>query len=359
MGGTLISEHGAGLITQDGGSLVSNAGGTFDNHGGSLVSNAGGTITQNGAPQPVSQSSPGQAPDMHAIQSGATGGAPKRTTASPSSPTGDYIASTDTNSIIMAPPVLSNGIPGTYTRSLSVDGIAAPVIYTITNLNPHDGHPATITSLSRTSAHTGDPAFALTIAGTGFVGGSVLSYGGVQLATTVDSATQLHATIPTNLLLYSGALGVMVINPDPNGGASLPATFTVTHATAMTLAQLSPSSIAPNGPSFTLTVTGTNYVNGATVQWNSTGLATTFVSATSLTAIVPANLTAQSGTAQVTVADPLGGATGGLTFTVTSPTALPPPQPQGPPGGGPGPLPGSRQPAGPPLGNPNPLPPSR
>ncbi len=135
----------------------------------------------------------------------------------------------------------------------------------------------------------------LLITGTGFITGSVLSYGGVQLVTTVDSATQLHATIPADLLIYSGALGVLVINPDPNGGASLPATFTVTHATTMTLAGLSPNSIAPNGPAFTLTATGTNFVNGATVEWNSTPLATTFVSATSLTAMVPASLVAQGG----------------------------------------------------------------
>ncbi len=352
-GGTIISEHGAGVVSHDGGSVVSHDGGSvISNDGGSLVASGGGNIAQMGAAKSSSQS-----PVSHPAQN-ASGGAPIRTTVS-SSPTGDYIASTDAHGIIMAPPVASNGIPGTFTRTLSIDGITKSVTYTITNLNPHDGHPATITSLSRTSAHTGDPAFTLTATGTGFVAGSVLSYGGVQLATAVDSATQLHATIPADLLLYRGALDVLVINPDPNGGASLPATFTVTHATTMTIAGLSPNSVAPDGPAFTLTVTGTNFVNGATVEWNSTPLATTFVSATTLTATVPATLTAHGGTAQVTVADPLGGATAALVFTVLTPSALPAPQPGGGGSGGPSPLPGSRQPAGQPLGNPSPLPPSR
>ncbi len=351
-GGNIIAQGGGNIIAQGGGNIIAQGGGNLiTNDGGSLVSNAGGTITQNSAPKPASQPSPAQAPVGRAGQSSVQ----PRTA---SSVNGDYIASTDAHSIIMAPPVLSNGIPGTFTRTLAVDGIATPVTYTITNLNPHDGHPATITALSRTAASTGDPAFILTVTGTGFIttnGGSVLSYGGVQLVTTVDSATQLHATIPANLLLYPGALDVLVINPDPNGGASLPATFTVTHATTMTLAQLSPSSIAPNSPSFTLTVTGTNFVNGATVKWNGTALATTFVSATSLTATVPADLIARSGTAQVTVADPLGGATGGLTFTVLTPNALPPPRPGVPPVPGVNPLPAGRSPA-PPSGGPPPLP---
>ncbi|MGI8857122.1 MAG: beta strand repeat-containing protein [Thermomicrobiales bacterium] len=353
-GGNIIAQGGGNIIAQGGGNIVS--GKLITNDGGSLVPKPVGASAQNGVAKPSSQS-----PASNPAQNAPVGSAPKRTTVSSSSTNGDYIASTDAHGIIMAPPVLSNGIPGTFTRTLSVDGIA-PVTYTITNLNPHDGHPTTITALSRTTASTGDPSFILTVTGTGFIttnGGSVLSYGGVQLVTAVTSPTQLHATIPADLLNYTGPKDVLVINPDPNGGASLPATFTVTHATTMTLAGLSPSSIAPNGPAFTLTATGTNFVNGATVEWNSTPLATTYVSTTSLTAIVPASLVAQGGTAQVTVADPLGGATVALVFTVLTPNALPPPQPPSGPTGGPSPLPGARQPAGPPLGNPNPLPPSR
>src|SRR5437762_10819753 len=67
---------------------------------------------------------------------------------------------------------------------------------------------------------------------------------------------------------------------------------------------LVPSAVAPGGPDFTLTVNGTGFVSGATVNWNGTPLATTFVSSSQLTATVPAANTALNGTASITVLNP-------------------------------------------------------
>ena len=64
---------------------------------------------------------------------------------------------------------------------------------------------------------------------------------------------------------------------------------------------LSPISVAPGGPDLVLTVNGDNFVAASIVKWGSTALATTYVSATQLTAVVPAALTASSGTGWVTV----------------------------------------------------------
>lgn len=64
---------------------------------------------------------------------------------------------------------------------------------------------------------------------------------------------------------------------------------------------LSPVSVAPGGPDLTLTVNGDNFVAASVVNWGSTALATTYVSATKLTAVVPAALTASSGTGWITV----------------------------------------------------------
>lgn len=327
--GNLVGQDGSGIVSHDGGSLVATgAGNVISNDGGTIVSHDGGSIVQSGAAKPASQSSSASAPQSRTLPSGkSTVGRNDATHPA----TGDYIASTDAHSIIMAPPVFSNGIPGTFTRSLAVDGIAAPVTYTITNLNPHDGHPTTITGLSHTTASTGDPDVPLTITGTGFintVGGSVISYGGVQLVTTYLSPTQVSATIPANLLNYTDAKDVVVINPDPNGGASLPATFTVTPAE--TAAAVTPTLVSV-GQSFTLTVTGSNFVTGATVRFNGTPLATTFVSATTLMAMVPGSLDTTVGTAQVTVVDPFGVGTNALSFTIAVVKAEPPPRPEAPP----------------------------
>jgi hypothetical protein len=81
---------------------------------------------------------------------------------------------------------------------------------------------------------------------------------------------------------------------------------------------LNPVSAAPGGAVFTLTVNGTNFGSGATVDWNGTALSTSFVSATQLTASVPAALIASAGIATVTVANPGAVTSGGVGFPIQS-----------------------------------------
>ena len=67
---------------------------------------------------------------------------------------------------------------------------------------------------------------------------------------------------------------------------------------------LLPDATSPGGATLTLTVNGTGFVSGATVNWNGTALATTFVSSSVLTATVPATDIAAAHTASVTVTNP-------------------------------------------------------
>ena len=67
---------------------------------------------------------------------------------------------------------------------------------------------------------------------------------------------------------------------------------------------LVPDAASPGSPGFTLTVNGTEFVAGSTVNWNGVALATTFVSAHQLTAAVPAADVASPGTAAITVVNP-------------------------------------------------------
>lgn len=89
---------------------------------------------------------------------------------------------------------------------------------------------------------------------------------------------------------------------------------------------LLPMTAAPGGSGFTLTINGTQFVTGSVVQWNGKPLATTFVSATQLTAEVPASNIATAGTAAVVVSNPTpGGGTSNVEYlsvsmSVTSPT---------------------------------------
>lgn len=68
------------------------------------------------------------------------------------------------------------------------------------------------------------------------------------------------------------------------------------------ITSISPTSRVANTGAFTLTVNGTNFTSGSTVRWNGTNRTTTFVSATQLTASIPATDITTSGTAAITVA---------------------------------------------------------
>jgi hypothetical protein len=67
---------------------------------------------------------------------------------------------------------------------------------------------------------------------------------------------------------------------------------------------LVPASVAPGEPGFVLTVNGTGFTSGATVDWNGVPLATTFVSAEELKATVPATNLASPGTGSITAVNP-------------------------------------------------------
>lgn len=86
------------------------------------------------------------------------------------------------------------------------------------------------------------------------------------------------------------------------------------------MASISPSSATAGGASFNLTVSGSNFVNTSVVRWNTTNLTTSYVSATQLTASVPASLIASAGTADITVftGTPGGGTSTGQTFTINA-----------------------------------------
>ena len=82
------------------------------------------------------------------------------------------------------------------------------------------------------------------------------------------------------------------------------------------LTSISPASASNGDAPLRLTVTGTNFVQGSTVQWNGLGRPTTFVSPTQLIAAIPASDLAVAGTAKVTVATPDAAPSQVLVFTI-------------------------------------------
>jgi YVTN family beta-propeller protein len=81
---------------------------------------------------------------------------------------------------------------------------------------------------------------------------------------------------------------------------------------------LEPPSAVAGSAGFTLTINGSDFVPGSKVRWNGADRATTFVSATQLTAAIAASDLSAATTAAVTVYNgpPGGGTSGVLNFTV-------------------------------------------
>ena len=83
-----------------------------------------------------------------------------------------------------------------------------------------------------------------------------------------------------------------------------------------------PNAAAPGSPGLKLTVNGTGFVSGATVNWNGSPRATVLVSVSQLTATILASDLNTAGTVSITVTNPApgGGTSNVVFFQVTSPT---------------------------------------
>ena len=106
------------------------------------------------------------------------------------------------------------------------------------------------------------------------------------------------------------------------GSTSDPVTVIVNPAAkpVPTIQSLSPAFTPAGSAAFTLTVAGTNFASGTTVYWGKNALTTTVVSATQLTAQVPASDVATAGHTAITVqaSDSGAGTSNSLQFEVDS-----------------------------------------
>ena len=217
--------------------------------------------------------------------------------------------------------------------SILVADIAATGTIPVTVLNPDGGlsntmsfvvrilvSAPTVTSLSPTFATSGDAAFTLTVSGTNFVSGAKVRWNGSDRTTTFVTTTQLQASIAAADIATPGMFPVTVLNSD--GGLSNAMNFTV-WGPAPVVTGLSPSFATAGGAAFTLTVSGTNFVSGAKVQWNGSDRVTTYVSATQLQAGILAADIATAGAIPVTVLNPDGSVSNTISFDVRVPVSTP------------------------------------
>ncbi len=197
---------------------------------------------------------------------------------------------------------------------INPDGVTSnSLIFTINPAAP------VLTSMFPLGVLAASGAFTLTVNGTGFLNGSRVLWNGTPLMTTYASGSQLTATVPAGDAASQGSASVSIQNPS---GVTSSALTLVIYPAAPVLTGVSPSSITAGGPPFTLTLSGSGFLSGVSVLWNGTTLATTYVSASQLTAVVPSTLIASAGTADIHVLNPGQVSSNIIAVYINSPGAL-------------------------------------
>jgi hypothetical protein len=228
-------------------------------------------------------------------------------------------------------------VSGTQVRGTILQAdVASPCTAKVTVFNPGEGRSnektfivtprqPTITGLSPPSVYRGNPDLDLTVAGTYFFDGSIVKWNGEGLTTAYVSDKQLRATVPAVKLASPGIGKITVYNPVGEGGFTSTARNFEIQSPSPVLSGLAPSSAWMGDPGFTLTVTGSGFVPESRIRWNGEDRPTAYISATEMTATIPATDLATEGSVPVVVFSPTpgGGTSAAQTFTIIRPNPVP------------------------------------
>jgi len=183
--------------------------------------------------------------------------------------------------------------------------------------------PPTLASVSPNSGNQGTTV-PVTLTGTNFISGATVAVSGSGV-TAQNVVVQSGTSITADFVITAGAAtGARDVTVTTGGGTTNPArTFTVNPASlAPTLATVSPNSGTLDS-SVNVTLAGTNFISGATVNVSGTGVTVSNVnvaSGISITATFNIAGTATAGPRNVTVTT-ANGTSGAQTFTVNNPPA--------------------------------------
>ena len=194
------------------------------------------------------------------------------------------------------------------------------------------GNPkATLTSLAPASVPQGTNGLGIIVRGYNFMPDSVVTWAGNARQTFFVSTFELHANLSVTDLASAGTHAIGVRNPLPGGGDSNNTLPFVTSALVInsipSISNLTPGGASAGDAQFTLLVSGSNFVNGATVSWNGKNLVTTYLNSFTLTAVVPASAIAAPGSVSVIVTNPApgSGTSNAAAFDVAGPGENPVP----------------------------------
>lgn len=163
------------------------------------------------------------------------------------------------------------------------------------------GTPPTISGFSPTSGIVGA---SVVITGTNFTGATSVKFNGISASFTVDSATQITATVPAG-----ATSGKLTVSTSASCSTTSATNFTV--IVAPTITSFSPGSGCAGT---SVIITGTNLDSVTSVKFNGTSASFTINGPTQITATAPVGVTAGT----ISVTNPAGTATSSASFTVTS-----------------------------------------
>jgi len=224
---------------------------------------------------------------------------------------------------------------GELTVFIPASDVASPGLGQVTVFNPAPGGGSSaplsfsietfqaagpqISSFAPPSATAGGAAFTLTVNGSNFAAGDVVTWNGSQRATTYNNAKQVTAAITQDDIATAGFASVAVAEPGlVVASPSLTYQITGPNNPAPAISSLSPSSVAAGGPDLEVFMEGSDFVSSSVAEWSGTPLATAYLSGSQLMVMIPAADTASATSANITVTSPApgGGTSGSLTFTV-------------------------------------------
>lgn len=218
--------------------------------------------------------------------------------------------------------------PGTYqivvTNPAPDGGSSNPIDFQINNPVP------SISALEPTETSAGQIGLTLTIHGSGFFKETIISIKGNPRTFTLPDQSKVEISITAEDLEMAGYIEIVAFNPPPGGGRSNVSNFIVSNPIP-SLATISPSSITAGSSSFTLTLTGDNFVRTSVVSYNNQHFLPNYISKKHLEVTIPPDsiMTPGGYPVKVTNPPPGGGESSELTFTANPQRPPVDPQPEG------------------------------
>jgi hypothetical protein len=153
-------------------------------------------------------------------------------------------------------------------------------------------------SITPATVHVGSADFTMSVSGTRFLPGAIVSLDGTDLQTVFRSDTLLEALVSSSMLSVGGLAEIQVKNPrgELSGIAGL-----IVADDPPRLSHINPQKIGTGAESLEISISGERFQRAATVMIGGTAIETKFVSATSLQAIVQGTLLQRAGDLSIMV----------------------------------------------------------